>query len=107
MRRVRYKRTDSEIIEAAVVPLLEMFSVLDEVFGTEGAFDNANIHTSLGRLYREWIRIRTYFDPNFNSAKYRHDIGKRRKRSLPIKPRKDIHSHAKGFGFEQCSVFEG
>lgn len=49
-----------------------MFSVLDDVFEEEDAFSHEKIKTSLGRIYREWKRIRTILDPDFDPHRYNH-----------------------------------
>lgn len=68
----RWARINKGLHDAAPValPLLELFSTVDDVFTTEGAFDQQNIHKSLGRIYREWKDCRSALDPKFNPDDY-------------------------------------
>lgn len=38
--------------------LLELYSVVDDVFTEEDAFERAKLHMSLGRIYRAWKTAR-------------------------------------------------
>lgn len=53
-----------------LIPLLELFGTVDDVFTTEEAFGSDNIHKSLGRIYREWKEVRGKLDPAFNPDDY-------------------------------------
>lgn len=57
-------------IEPALVPLCEMFAVVDDVFTEEGAFQQEHIRKSLGRIHRQWKRTRSALDPDFNPESY-------------------------------------
>lgn len=68
-----------------VVPLLEMFSVVDDVFDEADAFAPEKIHKSLGRIYRQWMDTREALDPGFDRERYRHDIkGRSKKKTSPL-----------------------
>lgn len=54
--------------------LCEFFSIIDEVFAEQGAFDDQNIHKSLGRCYRAWLDCRESLDPDFNRNRYRQEM---------------------------------
>lgn len=47
-----------ESLIAATSPLLEFWSVAEDVFTEEGAFDSDRKATSLGRIYRAWKKTR-------------------------------------------------
>lgn len=66
------------VLEAnpTLIPLLELFATVDDVFTTEDAFSQEHIKKSLGRIYREWKKTRAKLDPNFDPKNY------------PKKPRK-------------------
>lgn len=68
-----YLLSPYEHLRRLVQPLLEMFSVLDDVFTEEDAFSNEKIKTSLGRIYRAWKKVRTIMDPDFDSERWRHN----------------------------------
>lgn len=53
-----------------LLPLLELFGTVDDVFTTEEAFSQDNIHKSLGRIYRSWKEVRSDLDPNFDPEDY-------------------------------------
>lgn len=61
-----YKR-----VQPVMEPLLDLFAVSDDVFTEPEAFSPANIHKSLGRIYRSWLNARTQLDPEFDPARYR------------------------------------
>lgn len=64
---------------AAVVPLLEMFAMCDDVFTEDDALSPEKRQISLGRLYEQWKRTRTALDPEFESTQRpRKKIGERR-----------------------------
>lgn len=62
------------IVKPTLDPLLGLFSVVDDVLTEHDAFDEQNIHKSLGRIYREWLDTREALDPSFDRARYRHDM---------------------------------
>lgn len=53
-----------DILIEATEPLLALFATCDDVFTESGAFDRSNI--SLGRIYREWKKVRKHFDPDWD-----------------------------------------
>lgn len=55
------------------IHLLELFATVDDVFSEEGAFSPEKKNTSLGRIYREWKRVRSRIDPEFDPKKYRQE----------------------------------
>lgn len=57
-----------------MLPLLEMFAVVDSVFEEDNAFSHEHINHSLGRCYRAWLDARDALDPDFDRQKYRHDM---------------------------------
>lgn len=63
-------------------PFVELFSVVDSVMDEPGAFDPDSIHKSLGRIYRQWLDTREEIDPNFDRARYRHEMKSRQKTPL-------------------------
>lgn len=78
---MKTKRLDNErpipktlYLESVLRPLLELFSVSDDVFTEHDAFAPSQIHHSLGRLYRSWLDTRETLDPEFNREKYRHEM---------------------------------
>lgn len=65
--------SDEQAIASEVttdIALLELFSVLNDVFTTEGAFEPEYIHKSLGRCYRQWKDTRSALDPEFDPKRY-------------------------------------
>lgn len=68
-------------VEPVMLPLLDLFSVVDDVMDEPNAFAPETIHKSLGRIYRVWLDTREALDPDFDRAKYRHDMKKRAKSS--------------------------
>ena len=48
--------------DAVVGILLEMFSVVDDVFTEERAMAPENIHKGMGRIYRSWKEARKELD---------------------------------------------
>jgi hypothetical protein len=58
-----------------------MFALLDDVFTEDDAFSNEKIKKGMGRLYREWKRIRTLMDPDFDRKRFSH---KRVRRGLNV-----------------------
>lgn len=57
-------------VEPIVVPLTELFAVVDDVFTEEGAFTQEHIKKSLGRIHREWKKTRAALDPEFDPKDY-------------------------------------
>lgn len=55
--------------------MAEFFSVADEVFAEDGAFDGmisgSPAQKSLGRLYEQWKKCRKQIDPDFDSKRWR------------------------------------
>lgn len=51
-----------------LLAMLALFSVADDVFTEDDAFQKKAI--SLGRIYRAWKDARTVLDPLFNSNDY-------------------------------------
>jgi hypothetical protein len=49
----------------AVEPLLGLFAVCDDVFTEDDALAAHNQRVTLGRIYREWKKVRQHFDPEF------------------------------------------
>jgi hypothetical protein len=72
--RVRRARKAFKAVEPVLVPLLELFADVDEVFAEQGAFDPGNIHKSLGRIYRSWLDTRESLDSGFDREKYRQEM---------------------------------
>lgn len=63
-RKIPYQppaRSRSEDLEAAVRPLLELFSVVDDVFTEDGAFKSPAMRQGFGRIYRQWKQTREAF----------------------------------------------
>lgn len=54
-------RSHSEDLEAAVRPLLELFSVVDDVFTEADAFNADKRRQGYGRIYRAWKKTRKDF----------------------------------------------
>lgn len=81
----RDARTVLEAIEPALIPLTELFADVDEVFAEDGAFAPENIHKSLGRIYRAWLRSRTALDPDFDPERYRLDQKAKMRSRRPIR----------------------
>jgi hypothetical protein len=53
--------TDKQVSNAlanSLLALLELFSVVDDVFTEDDAFDRARLSTGLGRIYRAWKNTR-------------------------------------------------
>lgn len=71
--RIRALRA-ARLVWSELGPLLELFATVDEVFNEPGAFDDQNIHKSLGRCYREWLKCRSSLDPDFNPNRYRQEM---------------------------------
>lgn len=65
-----------------VLPLLELFGTVDDVFTTEDAFSQENIHKSLGRIYRSWKEVRADIDPKFDPDNYPKKPRVRKKGSI-------------------------
>lgn len=65
-------------IEPALIPMCELFASVDDVFTEPEAFSKENIHKSLGRCYRAWLKARTDLDPEFDPERYRQKIKKRK-----------------------------
>jgi hypothetical protein len=63
-----------EHVSPTMRPLLELFATVDDVMSEHDAFDEANIHKSLGRIYREWLDTREALDPDFDRERYRHEM---------------------------------
>lgn len=51
-------------------PLLELFSVADDVFTEEEALNTQYAHQTLGRLFRQWKETRSSLDPDFDPGNY-------------------------------------
>jgi hypothetical protein len=66
-----------KVCEPVLLPLLDLFADVDEVFADEGAFDGAHLHKSLGRIYRSWLNTREALDPDFDRERYRNRMKKR------------------------------
>lgn len=69
-RKAEKRRAAILAANPAMLPLLELFSVCDDVFTTEGAFEPAHINKSLGRCYRAWKDCRGDLDPEFDPKRY-------------------------------------
>lgn len=69
-RKAAKRRAAILAANPAMIPLLELFSVVDDVFSTEGAFEPGNINKSLGRCYRQWKDTRAALDPEFDPKRY-------------------------------------
>lgn len=65
---------DVEDLARAVVPLLELFSMLDAVFTEDDAL-TINKQVSLGRCYEAWQTCRKAFDPDFVARDHRKPRG--------------------------------
>lgn len=66
---------------AAVVPLLELFAMVDDVFTEDDALDPSKRQMSLGRIYEQWKRTRAALDPGWD-----HDARPRRRLGRPWRP---------------------
>lgn len=53
-----------------MIPLLELFAAVDDVFTEADAFQSDHIHQSLGRIHRQWKETRTALDPDFDPENY-------------------------------------
>lgn len=53
-------------LAAATRPLLELFSVVDDVFTEDDALSAEKRQMSLGRIYRGWKECRAALDPDFD-----------------------------------------
>lgn len=73
--------SSSRSVEDVWISLLEMFASVDDVMTEAGAFDPEHIHKSLGRIYRQWLNSRETLDPEFDRARYRHQMKNRKKSS--------------------------
>lgn len=71
--------SSSRSVEDVWISLLEMFATVDDVMTEAGAFDPDHIHKSLGRIYRQWLNSRETLDPEFDRARYRHNMKNRKK----------------------------
>lgn len=87
-KRGRKLRRDARIARGVqdaaplVLPLLELFGTVDDVFTTEEAFSQDNIHKSLGRIYRSWKEVRADIDPDFDPEDYPKKPRVRKKGSI-------------------------
>lgn len=59
-----------EAVQPVMIPLLELFSTVDDVFTEEGAFSEEHIRKSLGRIHRGWKSTRAALDPTFDPKHY-------------------------------------
>lgn len=86
--RGRDARRTLEDLDPVLVPLLELFADVDEVFAEAGAFEPQNIHKGLGRIYRSWLSTREKIDPDFDPEKYRERMKKKppRRTGLTVPP---------------------
>lgn len=66
---VRVNRAVAEL-SPLMLPLLELFSVCDDVFLEEDAFAPAHIKQTTGRVYRAWKKTRAALDPDFDPKHY-------------------------------------
>ena len=53
-----------------MLPLLDLFAVVDDVLTIEDAFSQEHIKKSLGRIHREWKKCRGSIDPEFDPKRY-------------------------------------
>lgn len=60
LRRVRHE----------MIPLLELFAAVDDVFTEADAFQPEHIRQSLGRIHRQWKVTRAALDPDFDPEDY-------------------------------------
>jgi hypothetical protein len=51
--------SSTELLAAAIAPLLELFAVVEDVFTEEDALAAEKRATSLGRIYRQWKKSRS------------------------------------------------
>lgn len=83
-------------VEPVMRPLLELFATVDDVMSEADAFEPGNIHKSLGRIYREWLETREALDPEFDRARYRHEMKSRPKKSPLGRPVKGSSTSSTG-----------
>lgn len=64
-----YESKVNSLVNASI-PLLELFSVVDDVFDEHDAFAPDKIRAGLGRIYRQWKKSRAQLDPEFQERRF-------------------------------------
>lgn len=68
-RQVRWLKALKRV-RHEMIPLLELFAAVDDVFTEADAFQSEHIHQSLGRIHRQWKETRAALDPDFDPENY-------------------------------------
>jgi hypothetical protein len=65
-----YLRARKELL----LPLLDLFSTVDDVFTEDNAFEDTFRKLGYGRIYRAWLDTREVLDPDFDKNTYRNNM---------------------------------
>lgn len=56
--------------EHVLMPLLDLFAAVDDIFTEPDAFSPEKQRMALGRTYRQWKKTRAALDPTFDAKQY-------------------------------------
>lgn len=74
-----YTKHRAEQIIAVMSPLIEFWSVADDVFTTDEAMSQEHVYKTVGRLYRAWSEAKKEMDPDYDPERDRRPWKERSK----------------------------